>query len=339
MSKANNLKDFLIDLADAIREKKNKTGLINPQDFSAEIKGIIAGDVQIPNVSGTLVITGGITEEDYEALKAILGHNITIDAQGGVIIKFADPEVLRVLLANGVGDGMGITKEAAAAVTDIRAWFQGNTAITSFNEFEMFTGVTSIGTEEWSGWKAAFKGCSELESITLPPSLSQIGYDVFRDCVKLTSVNLYNVTRIWHQAFFNCNELHIDVVIPNASVVGESSFSNSGINRVLDLGSITSLAGGWGKDEGVFRKCKSLTVAILPETLTNIGIQVFAGCEALEALIVKNPTPPTCGDSVLAYSYNCKIYVPDASVTAYREASGWSTYADRIKPLSEYVES
>ena len=256
-----------------------------------------------------------------------------VDENGYII--FADPEVKRVLLANGVGDGVGITKEAAAAVTDIRAWFEGNTAITSFDEFEMFTGVISIGTEEWRDWKAAFKGCSELESITLPSSLRQIGYDVFRDCVKLTSVNIYNVTRIWYQAFYNCGELHIDVVMPNATVVGLSAFANSGINRVLNLGSITSLAGGWGADEGVFRKCKSLTVAILPETLTNIDIQVFAGCDALEALIVKNPTPPTCGVAVLGGSGNCKIYVPDVASEAYKTATNWSAYASRIFPISQ----
>jgi hypothetical protein len=123
--------------------------------------------------------------------------------------------------------------------------------------------------------------------------------------------------------------------MPNASVVGSSAFANSGINRVLDLGSITSLIGGWGADEGVFRKCKSLTVAILPEILTNIGIQVFAGCEALEALIVKNPTPPTCGSAVLDGSDNCKIYVPDVASEAYKTATNWSAYASRIFPVSQ----
>lgn len=37
MSKQNNLKDFLKDVADTIREKKGTDDLINPQDFSNEI--------------------------------------------------------------------------------------------------------------------------------------------------------------------------------------------------------------------------------------------------------------------------------------------------------------
>lgn len=43
MAKENNLKDFLTDVADAIREKKGTTDLINPQDFSAEIASIETG--------------------------------------------------------------------------------------------------------------------------------------------------------------------------------------------------------------------------------------------------------------------------------------------------------
>ena len=43
MAKNDNLKDFLTDVADAIREKKGTTEKINPQDFSSEIKGIETG--------------------------------------------------------------------------------------------------------------------------------------------------------------------------------------------------------------------------------------------------------------------------------------------------------
>lgn len=45
MAKNNNLQDFLIDVANAIRNKKGTTALINPQDFSAEIASISGGGV------------------------------------------------------------------------------------------------------------------------------------------------------------------------------------------------------------------------------------------------------------------------------------------------------
>ena len=43
MAKENNLKDFLTDVADAIREKEGSTGLINPQEFSERIRAIETG--------------------------------------------------------------------------------------------------------------------------------------------------------------------------------------------------------------------------------------------------------------------------------------------------------
>lgn len=43
MAKENNLKDLLTDVADAIREKKGTTDLINPQDFGSEIRSIESG--------------------------------------------------------------------------------------------------------------------------------------------------------------------------------------------------------------------------------------------------------------------------------------------------------
>lgn len=43
MAKNDNLKDFLVDLADTIREKKGTTAKINPQDFACEIASIESG--------------------------------------------------------------------------------------------------------------------------------------------------------------------------------------------------------------------------------------------------------------------------------------------------------
>lgn len=46
---------------------------------------------------------------------------------------------------------------------------------------------------------------------------------------------------------------------------------------------------------------------------------------------------PTDGDYSFGGSNNTKykIYVPDASVNAYKAAEGWSNLADKIFPLSQ----
>lgn len=62
MAKTDNLQDFLVDLADTIREKKGTTDKINPQDFSSEIDKI--GGPSKPKITYT-------GHADVEGLKAI----------------------------------------------------------------------------------------------------------------------------------------------------------------------------------------------------------------------------------------------------------------------------
>ena len=82
-----------------------------------------------------------------------------------------------------------------------------------------------------------------------------------------------------------------------------------------------------------------IVIITLPETITTYGSGVFYNCRFLQKVIIDAATPPTIGANMFL---NCTaltgIYVPDASVAAYKAASGWSAYADRIKPLSELGE-
>lgn len=276
MSKADNLKDFLIDLANAIREKINKTGAINPQNFSAEILSIIAGDVQMPNVSGTLVITEGITEEDYEALKLVLGNNITIDAQGGIYIHFEDPEVLRVLFANGVGDGIGITAEAAEKVKTIGTWFKGNTAIKTFDEFEKFSGVKEIISD-------SFRNCSALESLTLPKGLTKINQASFANNTVLKHIGLpESLTYISNSSGIDQSVMEFeDINLPNLTYLGAYAFKNTKVKKVSNLGKITEIAVGYP-----FNNCPELEEVNLPTTVTRvIG---FGNCTKLRKINLDN---------------------------------------------------
>lgn len=106
----------------------------------------------------------------------------TIVAIGNEIIIFADANVKALCVANWDTNGDGELSEAeAAAVTDLGEVFKGKTTITSFNELQYFTGLTSVAA-------SAFRNCSNLTSVTIPENVTSIGSQAFSGSSSLTSV-------------------------------------------------------------------------------------------------------------------------------------------------------
>lgn len=213
----------------------------------------------LPVIEGTINVDGYIYRDDEEALKQAYGNALTINVTGGYYIKFADPEVLRVLLANmTTDDGIGITEEQAAAVTNIGTWFQGNTEITSFDEFEKFTSVkrTNYG---------AFNNCTSLKSIKLPESLTKIEQATFHACSSLEHISFpEGLQRIENSSGIHSMPLVVeDLRLPNLIVLGLYSFSGTKIKKVSDLGKITTING--------FTSCPDLHEIHLPPTCTEFS--------------------------------------------------------------------
>ena len=121
------------------------------------------------------------------------------------IIDFADAEVKRICVENWDTNGDGeLSKAEAAAVTTLRknnqAVFSNNQNITSFDELQYFTGLTGIDN-------SAFYMCKNLERVTLPEGITQIGNYAFLAC-KLTSINLpEGIESLGVYSFSQCNNL------------------------------------------------------------------------------------------------------------------------------------
>ena len=80
-----------------------------------------------------------------------------------------------------------------------------------------------------------------------------------------------------------------------------------------------------------FEECSSLMCITIPDSVTSIGERAFYNCTSLTSVYCKPITPPTGGSTMFRYiTSDCKIYVPKASVEAYKAATYWSDYADNI---------
>ena len=180
----------------------------------------------VSTVSGSIrVATAYAHHLQYIAVKY---PNLSITADS-TYIYFADPEVERVLLAAGIGDGVGISISAAANAT-IGTALRGNTTITSFDEFGYFSRANSSPSANM------FHGCKNLEEIDLSnvttiadsqfnntaitdvnaPNLVQFtGIINFGYCYQLETVtNLGNVSNIPNSCFINCENLQ-SIVLPD----------------------------------------------------------------------------------------------------------------------------
>lgn len=86
-----------------------------------------------------------------------------------------------------------------------------------------------------------------------------------------------------------------------------------------------------------FSSCENLTsINInnnLGDKITFIGNKAFNNCKLLASIIISSPTPPSTGNSIFNSSYVPKIYVPADKLDAYKAASGWSSYADKIEAI------
>lgn len=181
-------------------------------------------------------------------------------------------------------------------------------------------GVTQIDDE-------AFKDCSALTSVELPNSLTILGARVFDGCTGLKNVIISNnILYIADYVFSKCSGL-TNVVIPDsASYIGKYSFSGcSGLTDVTIGNGVTSIG------EAAFYGCVGLTRATIGNNIKSIGQYAFYNCEKLESIAIFSITPPSLGENVfLSANALTTIIVPKGSGNAYKAASGWSNYADKI---------
>ena len=121
-----------------------------------------------------------------------------------------------------------------------------------------------------------------------------------------------------------------ELVDDQITSIGDRAFYNCSALTSIDLPAVTSIS------SSAFSGCYALTSIDLPAA-TSIGTNAFQKCTKLTRVILRNTSQVVSLSSTSAFSNanSAIIYVPDALVDDYKAATNWSTYADRIKGLSE----
>lgn len=72
----------------------------------------------------------------------------------------------------------------------------------------------------------------------------------------------------------------------------------------------------------------------IPSQITTLGVEPFRKCLSLHTVYCEPTTPPTASGNIFnGCTALTHIYVPSESVETYKQASGWSNYANLIEAM------
>ena len=198
---------------------------------------------------------------------------------------------------------------------------------------------------------AAFQDCHTLKSITLP-SCRYVGNGAFNNCSSLSYVNLPVCSYIDGYAFQSCRSLR-NIELPQCERIEGAAFMWCGFYSI-SLPMCSYLSGGvfYGcsslsyidlpvcevLDGGVFRNCNHLSSIVLP-VCSSIGPYAFQSCTILKSITLGSTSVCSLANSEVfsntdILSYSGSIFVPSSLVSAYKRASGWKFFSDRIYPIN-----
>ena len=203
-------------------------------------------------------------------------------------ISFTDERVKAICVANWDTDGDGNLDVAeAVTVTDLGNVFRWNHVISSFDELQYFTGLTSIGQD-------AFRNCSGLTSITIPNSVTSIGSYAFLYCSGLTSITIPNsVTSIGSSAFSECSGLTSITIPDGVTSIGSSAFSGCRSLTSITVENENTAYDSRDNCNAIIKKATNTLIqgcqnTIIPNSVTSIGSSAFSGCSSLTSITIPN---------------------------------------------------
>lgn len=301
----------------------------NKGKHSGQIETLVQGKKQNPynQIKWDQVV---YTKQDYPLLYELFEKQYTPKNKYVITEKelenpiiFEDSAVKEIIV-NRFGTDGEITFKQAAQVTNeqLEGLFNSNTTITKFNEFVFFTGITKVSISDdgnLAKTNSPFYNCANLQEITLPETVTDLGYRAFDGCKNITKINFNNVIKFGFCCCQNVGYAAYSVMkLPSyMEVYGSNTnvFNNAYGFELIEgdhlyikcLNGLARMLLNCGDSSNYYKDGKPFSVTLEAETINQMAFQNCPNIVDLELVNFKNFT----------YKWNCtdlglqKIIIPD----------------------------
>lgn len=334
--------------------------------YSEDVAAVATADIEVnvPQPAGSTIIN---VNENGES-----DHDVTDYATAHVVVDVPKPTAKKTV--NIVANGTTTEDVADFGSVDIVVNVAGQAADEWKDIFEKFIAknrqtVKELTLDSSSVRPYAFCGALLPDTVTLRyasriesygfakasnvktvniPNAEIIERNSFDSVLSLVTINAEALQTIEGKALDYCYRL-TTINAPNLNTLSTGAIENCPMEelyfpKLRNIGSLSLF---------YLSNLKKVTFGDVYMTSTSIS-----NCDALEILDVKTsssisiPTTlskaliirditavPTMENTVAELKETLNVYVPDDLVDAFKAATNWSAFGDRIKPLSTYVES
>ena len=299
----------------------NKVITVNNSAAGGIIAALNGIGITAPETISKLIVTGYVNSADFTQFRNSMPLLMELDLSGATLDGNTVP-------ANALQNKTILTKvklpSTVVSIGDYAFSNCGNLA----EIFPLSTSLTSIGA--YAFWK-----CLSIKSeLLFPSSLKTIGSFAFNTCSGLKgSLSIPNsVTSIGSYAFQGCSGFDGTLSLPaTITTIPSGAFAGcTGIMGALTIPeSVTTI------DASAFYDFKKITELVMGNRISTIGDEVFRNAANLSKITITSTVPPTITSTTFGGvpKSTCELYVPDASVQAYKAADCWKEFIT-IKPLS-----
>lgn len=202
-------------------------------------------------------------------------------------------------------------------------------------------GVTSIGQQ-------AFSHCYFMQSVSLPSTVRSLLDYAFEYCEDMTSFRIpASLSQINEGVFYDCKSLRGFTIDESNTffMVADDALYTADMKEFVQYpcgkpGSSFTVADGTTTLRPYSFSCCRLEWAVLPESLTAVGDYAFIEATALRHIVCLADTPPACSEEVFepTVASTATLYVKPEAMQAYRDATGWGSFAKIVAFDADGVE-